>query len=125
MSELKNVNVLVVDDEEALREIFTDELTYLGAQVFCAKNGEEALDLYKQHSIDVVISDVRMPGGDGVQLVKNIASLPKPFPKIFMCSGYMDKSTDEILELGVLEIFAKPFDWDFIFSSVIKSLEKK
>lgn len=123
MSKLSNVSVLVVDDEEALREIFAEELTYLGARVYCAKNGEQALQLYKQHSIDVVISDVRMPGGDGLQLVKDITSLTKPVPKIFVCSGYMDKTTDEISQMGVVEVFAKPFDWDFIFLSIIRSLE--
>lgn len=121
---LKNVHVLVVDDEEALLEIFTEELEYLGAKVFCAKNGKIAFDIFIEEKIDVVISDIRMPGGDGISLIKNISQSQKTFPKIFMCSGFTDCSKDELISLGVVDIFSKPFDWNFIASAIQKSLIK-
>jgi CheY-like chemotaxis protein len=64
--------ILLVEDEADLREPISEELMYFGAKVLQAANGQEALRLLEANPIDAIVSDVRMPGGDGVELLKNV-----------------------------------------------------
>lgn len=75
MKTLSQKKILVVDDEELLREIISEELSYYGAVVDTAENGKAALPLLKNNKYDALITDVRMPGGNGVELIKTITSL--------------------------------------------------
>jgi CheY-like chemotaxis protein len=78
MKSLKDATVLVVDDEDELREIFVDEFRAIGAKVFEARQGVEALEILRREKIDVLLSDVRMPGGDGISLIRNIDKEIRP-----------------------------------------------
>ena len=124
MSELLGKKVLVVDDEDELREIFVDEFRAVGATVFEARQGVEALDILRREKIDIVLSDVRMPGGDGISLMKNIDKEIRPKPLLYLCSGFSQHSFEEMQAIGVLEIFGKPFDWDLILASIQKALNR-
>lgn len=124
MKSLMNVTVLVVDDEDDLREIFVDEFRDIGAKVFEARQGAEALEILKREKIDVVLSDVRMPGGDGISLIRNIDKEIRPKPILFLCSGFSEHSYEEMRGLGVIEVFGKPFEWRQIVSAVESALKK-
>ncbi len=124
MNQLDGIRVLVVDDEDELREIFVDEFRSVGAVVFEARQGVEAMEVLRREKIDVVLSDVRMPGGDGISLMKNIDKEIRPKPLMFLCSGFSQHSSDEMKAIGVLEIFGKPFDWDMILSAIQKALNQ-
>jgi DNA-binding NtrC family response regulator len=124
MNQLKGINVLVVDDEDELREIFVDEFRAVGAVVHEARHGVEAMEVLRREKIHVVLSDVRMPGGDGISLMKNIDKEIRPKPLMFLCSGFSQHSIDEMKGLGVIEIFGKPFDWDTILSSIQNALDR-
>lgn len=122
MRSLKNATVLVVDDEDELREIFVDEFRAIGAKVFEARQGVEALEILHREKIDVVLSDVRMPGGDGISLIRNIDKEIKPKPILFLCSGFSEHSYEEVRALGVIEVFGKPFDWKQVVSAIEDAL---
>jgi DNA-binding NtrC family response regulator len=124
MNQLKGIHVLVVDDEDELREIFVDEFRSVGAVVFEARQGVEAMEVLRRETVHVVLSDVRMPGGDGISLMKNIDKEIHPKPLLFLCSGFSQHSMDEMKAIGVLEIFGKPFDWNMILSSIQKALNR-
>jgi len=124
MNQLKGIHVLVVDDEDELREIFVDEFRSVGAVVFEARQGVEAMEVLRRETVHVVLSDVRMPGGDGISLMKNIDKEIRPKPLLFLCSGFSQHSMDEMKAIGVLEIFGKPFDWNMILSSIQKALNR-
>ena len=64
------LTVLVVDDEEAIRVTLRDDLEEVGHQVVALGNGQEALDALSDRRFDVVISDLRMPGADGMAVLK-------------------------------------------------------
>jgi DNA-binding response OmpR family regulator len=123
MRSLKTATVLVVDDEDELREIFVDEFRATGAKVFKARQGVEALEILRREQIDVVLSDVRMPGGDGISLVRNIDKEITPKPVMFLCSGFSEHSYDEVRALGVVDVFGKPFDWNKIVNSIEEALK--
>lgn len=115
--------ILVVDDEQMLREILVDELSMLGAQVLESENGTLAFELLKKRNFDVLISDVRMAGGDGLKLLNNIKEYLPIKPKLFLCSGFNDITKDSAKFLGVIEVFPKPFDADKIAQSVSEALQ--
>jgi CheY-like chemotaxis protein len=125
MTSLAGKKILVVDDEELLREILMEDLAYCGATVDGAENGTAAFDLVNHEHFDAVITDVRMPGGSGIALAKNIMSRLKKEdrPKIFLCSGYNDVSPSEISDLEISHVFAKPFDRENFINVISNNLK--
>jgi two-component system response regulator (stage 0 sporulation protein F) len=120
---LEGIKVLVVDDEEDLREILSEDFANVGATVFTAKNGREAFEIVKRESPDVVLSDVRMPGGDGVELLKQIRTLSKtPPPYVFLLTGFADIQADETIALGGQGLVAKPFNLRQLRERIIQIL---
>lgn len=101
---------LVVDDDEMLREVIRDILAFEGAQVTEAENGAVAFSLVQSIQFDVVVSDVRMPGGDGIALAKNISELQGKKPLVFICSGFNDLSPNQIRNFQIIKVFDKPFE---------------
>jgi CheY-like chemotaxis protein len=118
MSPYSGKKVLVVDDEELIREIIVEELRFAGAQVFEAQNGTAALAALEKDSVDVVISDMRMPGGDGLFLLMGIAERKMTKPKLFVVSGYNDLKPEQMKNLGVLHVFPKPFEVDVLLKEI-------
>ena len=116
--EIAGMSVLIVDDEEALREIFVEEFTARGAKVESAENGRKAFELLKTKKFDVLLSDVRMPGADGIELVKNIQSKLDYKPHIFLCTGYAELNAEDLKKWGVTEIFSKPTSLSTIFDKL-------
>jgi CheY-like chemotaxis protein len=113
---------LVVDDEELLREILTETFAMHGAHVDSAEGGQEAIQKIKATAYDVLISDVRMPSGDGFELVKAIAQLPeRQKMKIFICSAYNDLTEEKISDLKIFQIIQKPFDIESLLMLVASS----
>jgi len=121
---LSEKKILVVDDEELLREILVEDLTSAGAQVTDAANGALAFALMQNQSFDAVVTDIRMPGGNGIALIKNINSyFQNEKPKIFVCSGYNDFSLNQTEEMSVCFTFDKPFDRETFIRTIAKHLQ--
>ncbi|MGE4133072.1 MAG: response regulator [Bdellovibrionales bacterium] len=119
---LKGKSVLVVDDEEMLRTSIADYLGMYGAEVATAENGRVAFKLINQNRFDVVISDIRMPNGDGIELLRAIDEMRGEKPKCFVCSGFSDFRGVDAQELGVLHIFLKPFSNKDLLNAVLKAV---
>jgi len=104
-----NITILVVDDEESMRNLLNSILVKDGYRVLLAECGEEALDMLKRESIDLVMSDLKMPGMDGFELLKRIKT-DYPGIGVVMVTAFGDTYTikDAIL-LGADEYVTKPF----------------
>lgn len=122
MKNCKGKVVLVVDDEEVLREILKDEFERLGATVLEAKNGHEAFEIYNKTKVDVVISDIRMPDGDGIELVNNIRGSDFEMPVVLFMTGFSDVTLDGAYAMGVNAIFKKPFQLKEICKTIAQLL---
>jgi DNA-binding NtrC family response regulator len=109
MKLLQSLNVLVVDDEQDLREAMADYFKMSGANTFCAEDGLVAQKILKSEKIDVVFTDMRMPNCDGMGLIQAINKMQNR-PEVFVCSGAHDLTEEHLKSLGVLRIFNKPFD---------------
>lgn len=101
--------ILVVDDEADLREILRDELVFEGAEVFEAANGREAMDHLSKRKFDAVLSDIRMPGGDGATLARQIRENNPSQPVIILITGFADLHSEEAFGLGADGYVTKPF----------------
>ncbi len=122
LEHLKGKTLLIVDDEEALREPLCMEFESLGCKVLEASNGKQAFEIVKREKIDAVVSDIRMPGGDGVELLKNIKEWNSEFPVVMLITGFSDLSREEAFDMGAESILTKPFDLDQIDAEVSRIL---
>ena len=104
--------VLLVDDEPMIRNAASRILARLGCQVMVAKNGAEAVSIYRasQDIIDVVILDLGMPVMNGIECLAILKSI-NPCVQVIISSGYMDDAHSEIIrEKGAAGMLPKPYD---------------
>ncbi len=116
------MNVLIVDDELLLLRSLRRTLVRAGHQVALAANGREALAALAGADFDVVLTDVRMPEMDGLELAHRLARLQPALPLLFM-SGHAEASDRELLELEPAGVFEKPLDEGRLIR-VLASLEE-
>ena len=115
--------LLVIDDEDVLRQLLSRVLTLHGYRVITAANGEEGLKLFKEHrdAITLVILDVIMPGMGGKQCMKLILS-EKPVAKILLTSGFPEKNNVE--KEGAAGFIEKPFDFGDILRVIRETIDQ-
>ncbi|MAF76926.1 MAG: hypothetical protein CME63_09550 [Halobacteriovoraceae bacterium] len=116
--------ILCVDDEVDILELFRDEFLELDYKVLEASNGVDAFEIFQNNKIDCVVSDIRMPGGDGVSLVKNIKGEGSEIP-IYLVTGFSDYTTEDLTNLGVNAVIFKPFDLEEVVEMVKAEVEKE
>lgn len=105
-------HILIVEDDDDLRELMTDIFEGITAKVSQASSGNKAFEaLQKNPDISIVLSDVRMPDGDGISLIKSIHGwqTDQKKPLIFLVTGYADLTEEEAASYGVKAIIQKPF----------------
>ncbi len=117
-------HVLVVDDEGAIRYSISKTLQRVGYQVSSASSGEEALDLMNDQVFDVVLTDIRMSGVSGVELLSRIKER-QPDTVVILMTGYASLSTAvEALRLGAHDYLIKPSSSQDLRQSVQRGLER-
>lgn len=108
--EHKSYKILVVDDEPGIRELLLDILNFLGYQSLMAANGVEALETLARDKVDLIISDIRMPLMNGIELLKAIKRQNLEIPFILI-SGYKLNEADKVVAEEMANGFlAKPFE---------------
>jgi CheY-like chemotaxis protein len=115
---LKGKTLLVVDDEADLRDILASELEFMGAKVFQAENVLSAQRLLSQHHVDLIVSDIRMPGGSGIDLLEYVKSRDVNSPLILI-TGFADITAEYAFNKGAEAIIHKPFKLDDMIKLVI------
>ncbi len=119
-----NAHILVVDDEGAIRYSISKTLQRVGYQVSAAASGEEALDMMNEQTFDVVLTDIRMPGLSGVELLSRIKDRA-PDAIVILMTGYASLSTAvEALRLGAHDYLIKPSSSQDLRQSVQRGLER-
>lgn len=109
--------ILLVDDDEGLRELFGEILTQAGYESIEAKSGNEALRVFEASSPDLIVSDVIMPDGDGKQLLLNIRKRCPNMPVIMM-TGYSGGVLQELQDAGANAILKKPFSFKNLIDAI-------
>jgi DNA-binding NtrC family response regulator len=120
-----SASILVVDDERASRESLVDVLTDEGYEVVAAANGEEALKAIESSEFDLVITDLRMPGIDGVALLREVRKLC-PQTLVILVTAYASVETAvEALRQGAHDYMIKPLVYEDVLSKVARLLERR
>ena len=117
--------ILVVDDELSMREFFKLMLDSEGYQAECVQNGREAVSLIQKNFYDLVITDIRMPGMDGIEVLKKVKEI-SPETVVIMISAYATTETAvTAMKQGAYDYIPKPFNVEEIKLIIQKALEKK
>lgn len=123
---LGEATILVVDDEEELRTLATQIFERKGFQVYAAGNGEEAIELFREHRdhIHLVILDMILPGEDGPTVFKQIKKLDAQ-AKVILTSGYVTNSPFKaLIETGSAMFVPKPWDLPKLVREAKKALQR-
>ena len=121
----KNITILIVDDEILVRHSIAEDLQEQGIATLLAKNGEEALLVLKKNSPDLMITDLKMEGMDGLTVLQQAREID-PNLGVIILTGYGDlESAINALRLGADDYLCKPCNSQELFSRIEKYLEKR
>jgi two-component system response regulator AtoC len=117
--------ILVVDDEESMRDVLKRMLTAEGYNVSLAENGEKALALLEKERFDHILCDIRMPVMGGLELLREISSRKIPGTAIMMSAFGTVETAVEAMKLGAYDYISKPFMSDEILLTLKKAQERE
>ncbi len=116
--------ILIVDDEQGIRELLISEFKRLGYEVFNAVNGEDAISKLHAEKVDVIITDMKMPKVDGLDILK-FAKENTPETEVILITGYATlENALEAMRSGAYDFIQKPFNIDELSALVEKAMEK-
>ena len=119
------ITILVVDDEQSMRQMVAIALRGAGYDVVMAEDGEVAAREIQAKSVDVIVSDIKMPGFDGIRLLR-FAREHCPDTEVILMTAYTStESAIEALRLGAYDYISKPFEIDELLVTVRHALERK
>ena len=122
---MDKATLLVVDDEEALLELFTRKLERLSYKVYQASSGVEALEILSRGDIDVLVTDFKMPGMNGAEIISKAIKID-PMLQSIVVTGYSDLTTAiDVMGAGAFNYLPKPIDFKELDITIQKGLEKR
>lgn len=119
---IKKQNILLVDDDPDLLRLLSIRLTAAGYQVTIANSGEEALDRFGSQHPDLVISDLRMGGMDGLALFDALHQLDPKLPMILLTAHGAVQEAASATHRGVFGFLSKPFNGKALLAEVERAL---
>jgi len=117
---LRGLRILVIEDAQDIREVFTLLLRAEGADVESASNGREATDLVAQRPFDVVLSDLGLPDIPGDVLIRELRSRSGQDTRVLVVTGYGEPFLSRARQAGANVVFTKPVEW----SRILEYLER-
>lgn len=115
--------VLIVDDQNGIRILLLEVFSSEGYNTYQASNGKLALEIVKRESPDLVLLDMKIPGMDGLEILKHVKAIDSSI-KVIMMTAYGELDMiKEATDLGALMHFTKPFDIDELRMEVNRQLK--
>ena len=105
---MENVRVLIVEDDDIIRDFLFDSLEMKGFAPTWARNGLEALEILEKGEVDLVLSDVRMPEIDGIELSKQVATKFPGVPVVLITGIHAEERERILQESGARNVLPKP-----------------
>lgn len=122
---MEKEKVLVVDDEEAIREVVSTLLEAQGYRCTTCENGRVALEKFRQDTFDLVLSDIVMPEMDGMKLLAELRAADPDVPVIMVTAMHDISIALEAIRAGAYDYILKPFEKDQLYLSVRRALEHR
>ena len=113
---MEKISILVVEDETEFRQDICDVLRDVGYHVYEAGNGKEGLEAYSEYTPDVIITDIFMPGVDGIELISKIRMIDVDIPIIAVSAAW--EYLDVANLFGANKTFFKPLQTDLLLDAV-------
>jgi DNA-binding NtrC family response regulator len=124
-NELKRVKTLLVDDDEFIRDSLKIAFTTKGCSIRVAETAEEGLQAIKEDQFDIIISDFRLPGMNGLDFLK-LATVTQPQAVNILITAYRDEYCfSEAIRIGVTEFIEKPFSVKALVALLALSLKRQ
>jgi DNA-binding NtrC family response regulator len=121
---IKKISILIVDDEESVRDSLFNWFIEDGYRVECAENAKKALSILESESYDIILADIKMPGMDGLEMLRRIKLL-KPDSIVIVMTAFATVDTAvQALKDGAFDYVTKPFDPDDL-SHLIRNASKQ
>jgi DNA-binding NtrC family response regulator len=115
--------ILIVDDDIILCKILSEELSTVGYETTFVHNGDDAFNILKDYPADLLLLDLKMPGKDGFQVLKELRENGIK-SKVIVLTAYADvKSAIEATKLGASDFISKPYDFDELIITIRKVLQ--
>jgi YesN/AraC family two-component response regulator len=115
---------LLIDDEESIRKIFSISLRQDGYQVFTAENGQRGLEIFKKEILPIVLVDIKMPGMDGIEVLKRVKEI-NPETEVIIITGHGDMDLAiSALKLGASDFLTKPISNETLTVALKRAQEK-
>jgi DNA-binding NtrC family response regulator len=123
---MDSFRVLVVDDEEDFLETLVNRLGKRGVEATGVRSGEQALETVKQKLFDVVLLDIKMPGGmDGIECLREMRRI-QPLAEVILLTGHASVETSiEGMKLGAFDYLLKPIKLEDLLPKMAEAFEKK
>ena len=121
MTERKNLTVLIVDDEPDILQLMEEEFNYWGYSTVVASSGNDAIAILNSQKIDIVVSDYKMPNGNGMVVLSHVNKMSER-PSFFFVSGQADFSVEDSIRAGAKKFFLKPFDLEELIREIESSI---
>jgi PAS domain S-box-containing protein len=123
--DVKSTNILVIDDEEMVRNVLGNLLKQGGHKVFSASSGKEGLDLFNKGGIDLVFTDLGMPGMSGWEVAKSIKAIDCAVPVALITGWGFQIDDEKMKESGADLVLNKPFKIEQVLDLVAEAMEIK
>ena len=118
MDNLSKIRVLYVEDDEMIREELSETLEFDVKELIVATNGQEGLEKFKKYNPDLVITDVKMPKMNGLEMAKEIKSISRNTPIIVTTAFSDSEYLMEAIEIGINRYVTKPVDIDKLYDAM-------
>jgi DNA-binding NtrC family response regulator len=115
--------ILVIDDEQGIRDLLDTLLSRKGYDVVLAESGRKGLELFRRERPDVVVLDLKMPEMDGVTVLKQIRSLDSTLPVIILTGAGTPETEQQVRAMGVTEYVEKEFSLHLLGDSLKRLLK--
>ncbi len=118
-------HILVVDDEESMRQFLEIALSKAGHRITVAESGRRAIDLVEKQAFDLVISDIKMPDMSGVEVLRHVTDTDPRIPVVMITAYASAETAVEALRLGAYDYLTKPFNLEELKVNIENALEKR
>ena len=123
-SKLKNKKILLVDDDEWIRDSLTLYFDTEGCQMIAVETAEEGMELLKQQDYDIILLDYKLPGIDGLTFSREIQEIRPDAIKILITAYKNKKIVSEAVNVGIQDLIDKPFTIKTIEDSMLRLIQR-
>lgn len=124
LEELKNIPILCVEDEDGIREVIVETLKYYFDEVYEARDGNEAYEIYQDYKPKIILSDIQMKNCDGIEFVKKVRKNDSHTTIIMLTAYSNEEYLMDLINLNINHFILKPLNLKKLNDALLKYIQK-